>query len=1134
MAKYGAAILTIAGTLIGAYFGGPAGASLGGLLGGVVGGLAFAQNSTSVGPRLADTGATVSNIGAPIPRGWGTFPAAGCIIVQTDLKEVIESDTLGGKGQPSQTTETPAYFQTFAIGINDGVIGGVRVIWANGKPIYDLRPQGDTETGGPNESDTAYKARIVASQQLESQFTLYLGTNTQLPDPGLEAFFGVGQISAFRDLAYIVFHDWQNKAEDGNRMPSQWKFEVYNTAEETDDDGSNYSNGILYPWNLSGYPVNSGNTNSFSIFDDGGAQPGFSGIVSSGPYSSLDAVGAAILAGNGRKLGDYITYTPSEPDASPTEILGGFSLAQGEFRDVCSVSVHFNVQGLVGNFQLIHDHTTDDCPVVGPLALAGKKVYVNTTSGGTGAGSVYGSAGTFGVGFLSDDLEAQQWDNAFSCGGGPNPDLVFTDDQVVTVTRSPSPPLDPCTLPDAVPIPGLDGWVVVNGQIEQCGAWSVYTASGGNTCLALQKYVTDFRTLEGISTCYVSQYPLNPALPDGHADFLNETFWTDAYSSAVIKGQIASGKTYVSGGSDDLDKYPQKQASIYKKATTLTSKSTGVANVSDIFSDICKEAGLQDSDLDVTALAGQMVIGYVRTNVMSARDALTPLTQAFFFNAIMSQSKITCRRLAADIVATIDEDELGCVVSDQADGNQQSALTIVDVQDTELPRSVRVHYLSQARDYETDQQNSPTRIGTAAVNDQDLQMPIVMADDQAAQIAEQYWSWAWAGRLTMSTQLDMDRRRLQPVDALALPMDGETQRVVITDITDSYPATRALSLRLDDALSYTSFAVASVPPKTLRPIPINTPAQAYLLDLPLLRDQDNDSGFYTALLGLLPDSFKAASLYRSIDGGGNYTRQISSSVSAVTGSVIQPVAAGPTSIFDHASSILVELYDESDSLNSATRDDVLAGANAAAIGSDGRWEVVQFMTAEHQTGSIWKLTGLLRGRRGTEWAVGTSIIGDGFVILSGVIRTALDITLVNKAEFYKAVGTGSTIEEAPSQAFTGHAVALRPFSPCFVKAVRNAVTGDWSIMWLRRGRIGQTLQSGTDVALSETVEDYEIDVLAGGIAQRTISVSTQSANYPEASQITDFGSAQTSLSIAVYQVSAQIGRGYGAAATFTP
>lgn len=1162
MAKYAGAILTIAGAIIGAYFGGPFGASLGAAIGGLTGTLLFPQNTTSYGPRLSDTSSTVSNVGAPIPRGWGTFPAGGCIIVQTDLQEVIESSSVGGKGGPSETTETPTYFQSFAIGINDGIIGGIRVIWANGKPIYDLRPQGQAASSdnsifltspeeGSNtaETDAQYQARIVASQQLASKFTLYLGTNSQMPDPTLEAFYGVGNVGAFRDLAYIVFTDWQNKPEDGNRMPSQWKFEVYNEATGTTTNGGSYRNEVLYPWIPTTNPLNPCNTHTYQAVAPGGA----------GPIRATEA--AAINDCEPTALGlSYLDYCPVSPTAGlATNLTGGPDITETLYREVTTVYLHYN-DVVPKFFGALPDHgygSDNTCYYFNSILLPSGVTIARIGEADrwnydATAGVVYGIAPSFATDMPGPDVYGPLgWDRVVSCGGhigdlgGFGNDIYESIDRVLEVVRTPSAPpqiyLDdgmgnlsapPC-IDIATPIPGIDGWGVLDGELVKAGPWSLYTASGGNYCLVLQAYKTG-SSLDG--EAIVTSYPRDPALPDGHDDFYNAEYWEDAYSQAVIQGLVNSGKTYVSGGSaTNADtEYPHRQASIYEDVGTLTSQTVGVANVSDIFSDICKEAGLQDADIDVTVLTGKQVIGYVRSNVMAARDAITPLTQALFFNAIESDAKISCRLLGTGIVLTLKQEELGATVMDGSTSQSITSLQSVDAQDVDLPRSIRVHYLSQSRDYEAGEQDSPFRVGTAAVNDVDMQLPIVMDDDQALQIAQKMWAQQWAERITYSTTIDAEHQELEPVDDIAVPVDGATQSVRITAISDALPATRALTMVSTDLESFVSTAVASPVPAQPRPILIDTPAKAIMLDVPLLRDQDNDSGFYTALIGLLPDSFKSAALYRSTDNGGNFTRLISTGTTAITGELSQALPSGPTSIFDEGNALYVDLYDSTDTLTSATQADVLGGANAAAIGADGRWEIIQFKSATHQAGNIYKLTGLLRGRRGTEWAVGTSQAGDEFVLLTGVVRTPLDLTMVNKTYQYKPVGSGSTLDEAITETFTGHGVALKPFSPCYFKASHDVTSGTWTFTWIRRGRIGQTLQSGVDVPLSESSEDYELDIQDSlGNVKRTLSTSTPSVAYTSDQQETDFGSAQSTVRAQVYQVSAQIGRGYGTFATFS-
>lgn len=1148
MGRYGQALLTIAGTVVGAYFGAPA---LGALAGSIVGSVLFPTKlPTQTGPRLTDTSSTSSNVGAPIPRGWGTFPSAGCIIVQTDIKEVDEITTQGGKGAPSQTVDTPTYYQSFAIGINDGLIAGVRVIWANGKPIYDRRPQGGTDTAGPTESDTAYKARMAANQQLESQFTLYLGSEDQLVDPTLEAFYGVGNITAFRGLAYIVFHNWKNKAEDGNRMPATWRFECYTEGSATDTDGSAYSTGVVMPWiTIAQPPLNPQGSYKFTLLYLDVSLPGGPGPEGTvyDTFEEAYEAGAVLYtnAAAGSPPSLYMGTGVLSDDIEDGPLVGSYNLdsitAQHGFPAGLQIAYRSSTDGYAANFNYNianpgHFYYDGDSTHIDNPNSDGGSLYAHP---GNSWWSVWGVTTVLGVP-VEDGVpfpgpfppppytSGSGWENFFY--------FVHIYDLVILAERLEQPPLDPCI--NGTPVPGLDDWVVLDGQLAKCGPWTKVTLSGdgGDRALVLSQYQP--RKAQKVDpTKRAVIYPLNPILPPGDPKFFDEDFWTEAYEAAVARGDLPSGFTYESGGYGGIaiDHYPRIQNYYYTSNLTLSSVDTGFALVSDILHDLWVECGMDPADIDTTGVEDLTIVGYVRSNTMACKDAMLPLAQACFFDGIESNGKLSFRLRGGEITKTLTVDDLGVSVDDGTTGNT-TALTQTESQDVDLPRSVRVHYLSQSRDYETGQQNSPSRLDTKAVNDVDIQLPMVLLDTQAKQIADKLWASQWAERVAYQTVVDASFQDIEPADAIAIPSDGEVVRVRITDLTDSLPATRSLSMVRDDNLAFVSYAVASQVPVTTTRLTIITPAASLFLDLPALVDTDNDGGFYAAMYGLLPDDFKAASLYRSVDNGGNYSRIVSTSTTAIKGNVPMALPSGPTTIFDNGNVLTVELYDVSDILENSTRDDVLNGANACAVGADDRWEIVQFTTATHLSGSLYKLSGLLRGRRGTEWAVGTSQAGDSFVMLSTVVRVPLDTTLLNKDELYKTVGSGSTLDAAGTETFQGNGVALRPFSPAYLDATKDAVSNDIAITWLRRSRIGQTLQSGKDVALNEAVEDYEVDILdaPSGNVLRTISVSTQSAVYKGADQLADSGTHISTVSCVVYQISEVVGRGYGTSATLTP
>ncbi|MEP2780838.1 MAG: hypothetical protein ABJO09_20510 [Hyphomicrobiales bacterium] len=121
--------------------------------------------------------------------------------------------------------------------------------------------------------------------------------------------------------------------------------------------------------------------------------------------------------------------------------------------------------------------------------------------------------------------------------------------------------------------------------------------------------------------------------------------------------------------------------------------------------------------------------------------------------------------------------------------------------------------------------------------------------------------------------------------------------------------------------------------------------------------------------------------------------------------------------------------------------------------------------------------------------------------------------------------TSSTDATFKERSNTLQAVALKPFSPVHLLGSRDAA-GNLSVTWTRRTRRDGTWADGTDVPLNEDSELYDLEVLNGSTVVRTAAGLTSPAyTYSGADQITDFGSAQVSVSIRVFQVSGTIGRG---------
>jgi hypothetical protein len=93
-----------------------------------------------------------------------------------------------------------------------------------------------------------------------------------------------------------------------------------------------------------------------------------------------------------------------------------------------------------------------------------------------------------------------------------------------------------------------------------------------------------------------------------------------------------------------------------------------------------------------------------------------------------------------------------------------------------------------------------------------------------------------------------------------------------------------------------------------------------------------------------------------------------------------------------------------------------------------------------------------------------------------------------------------------------------------------------TLSWLRQTRVGgeESFDFTSDVPLAEDAKAYELDILdgPGGSVLRTVTgLTSESFVYTTAMQAADFAIAQTELTFRVWQVSAQIGRGFASADT---
>jgi len=522
------------------------------------------------------------------------------------------------------------------------------------------------------------------------------------------------------------------------------------------------------------------------------------------------------------------------------------------------------------------------------------------------------------------------------------------------------------------------------------------------------------------------------------------------------------------------------------------------------------------------ASLGEGPDGYVIDRPMSPRAAIEPLTLAYAFDASEQGSAIRFRPRGGDPVATLAEDDL--VLPDDA-----APVRLTRAQETELPREISIGYTDSETDYRRAAVASRRLVGGAArASHADL---AVITNDAAMERRADIWLQdVWAGRESADFALPPSRLALTPGDVVTLDVAGRAHTLELREIVDT-EARRVGGRAIDTEV----FTLAAKPPRRSPPPPppLLGPAQVTVLELPMLPGDDPP---VLAHLAVFANPWPGAmTVWRSLDDGASYQQFASVAAPVVMGETLDDLPAGPTSRWDKVASARVKLY--GGALASASDSRVLSGANAAAVQrADGAWEILQFANAVLVGERTYQLSRLLRGELGSEGAIGAPLAaGAPFTLINqNVVPVARGLDQVGRRLRFRVVaasrdhGDPSAVEIA----LRGGTLAFQPLAPVHLKASRE--TGGVRFTWRtrRRGLAGVSFAARPDIG--ETSEAYELEILSGASVVRTLSAATPSMLYATSDETLDFGSAQSSFDVRLYQISAAVGRGIPATATLTP
>lgn len=153
----------------------------------------------------------------------------------------------------------------------------------------------------------------------------------------------------------------------------------------------------------------------------------------------------------------------------------------------------------------------------------------------------------------------------------------------------------------------------------------------------------------------------------------------------------------------------------------------------------------------------------------------------------------------------------------------------------------------------------------------------------------------------------------------------------------------------------------------------------------------------------------------------------------------------------------------------------------------------------------FRLTHLLRGRGGTEWACAGHTAGDAFCLVQATSLQAVVLP-------YSAVGATVTaaIRGGAPASIVYSAEGSRPPSPVDLR-IEPQPNGDLALSWIRRSRLGFAWVDEIDAPLGETQEQYRVAVTAS--ANSIELVTDQPTAVVTAEALTDLGAGPAVITV---------------------
>jgi len=1065
---------TLGGGLVGAglgfLLGGPTGAAIGFSIGASLA-AGFEEKTPIVQGRVTDYSVSGANFGDGIARIAGSIITPGVMIWTSGLLEKKSKKKEGG-GLFSSGTEvtTFKYFLDVAFMVCEGPIEGIPKIWMNGKLVY-------------NTSNDATALDLNANGKLWDSVTIYTGDEAQLPDALIESYEGAGNVPAHRGYSYVVFERLR-LLQFYNKAPT-CKFLVANGT-AADDPPNQVGATFATPQATTGA----------GKLDNGTIVLGTISSVSGGGNHLIQRLDMTGVLLNDR------TYELRRTGTDTRRVCKNdpeFALLQ---KQTANEWTELYYKG-----ELRESVSYSGAPA-GPLGTYANQVYF----GGPELSTIHiGDYWITVAGTSSNHIGLIRY--IASADGGP----TMNWDKAITFTD---------LYGSHTSTWQVDIWA---DQLDPGVFWVARNGGGAGDTYYLAKVDINFTILntwaEGIPPSGNNWNGARNFHAGDHFMFKRSStsgnidlYEFDSNTTDSAWTLLGSVSTFTGSWSNVIPLGINMVMGRQEIVTLDALVAAGVKSLEDTVDWLLDAAGYAGADYDMTGLTGD-VRGLRLPVPQSARESIAQLQLTHYFDLVEVDYQVTGVMRGGAVAAVIPVTDMAAARAGEA---LPDLVTRERSDELELARSLTLNYPDAERNYEPGSQYARREVTNANAEKQ-LTVNEALTKDDAAQACNVLLYLEHHGGEALSIRLTEAYQKLVPTDVITITDDVDSVDLRLIEETENpggiidYLAEREYTPIYTQAVTGAD-ALGSFPTTIAQ----NGPGELAWLDIPILIDNDNDLGVYAGVAGYLA-TWMRHDLYKYSAASSSYNEIFNFVDAAGLGFSEDTLADWTSGVIDYTNDVTVRLVDTAVTLASTTEALAVADGsiNRAALGKAGNFEIFQFITATSLGSGRYTLSGLIRARRGTNYATDEHAAADLFVMLDpdSIGRLVYALEDVDTEILHKLPGQDEELDLVASFGLTFTGRALLPFAPANVEAALSG--SDWVIDWIPRTRLAGAIWANQASVTDPEIASYTVDFVDGSdVVQdsQTVTVGTETFTWTLALQnASGFGGAQTDINVVVYQ-----------------